>query len=61
MRRMECRWRLGAASCRSERPAPDGVVRATHQNSGDDPGNYTIVAIGDRGTSVRGTFIVAPG
>jgi hypothetical protein len=39
----------------------DGVVRATYQRSGDDPGNYTIVATGDRGTSVRGIFIVAPG
>jgi hypothetical protein len=38
-----------------------GVVRATYQSSGDDPGNYTIVAVGDGGTSVRGIFIVTPG
>jgi LysM repeat protein len=38
--------------------SPDGVVRATYQSSGDDPGTYTVVATGDRGTSVRATFTV---
>jgi hypothetical protein len=41
--------------------SPDGVVRATYQSSGDDPGTYNVVATGDRGTSVRGTFMVGPG
>ncbi len=41
--------------------SPDGAVSATYQSSGDDPGNYTVVATGDRGTSVRGTYMLAPG
>jgi LysM repeat protein len=38
--------------------SPDGVVSATYWSEGDDTGIYTVVATGDRGTSVRGTFMV---
>jgi len=41
--------------------SPDGGVSATYQSAGDDPGNYTVVATGDRGTSVQGTYMVTPG
>ena len=41
--------------------SPDGAVSATYQSAGDDPGNYTVVATGDRGTSVQGTYMVTPG
>ena len=41
--------------------SPDGGVSAKYQSSGDDPGTYTVVATGDRGTSVSGTYMVTPG
>ena len=34
----------------------DGTVTATYQSSGDAPGTYTVIATGDRGTSVQATY-----
>ena len=39
----------------------DGNVSATFQSSGNDPGNYTVIAHGDRGTTVQTTFMIGPG
>jgi LysM repeat protein len=34
----------------------DGLVIATYMSSGDSPGRYEVVATGDRGTSLRGSY-----
>lgn len=34
----------------------DGSVIASYISSGDGPGTYTVVATGDRGTSVQATY-----
>jgi LysM repeat protein len=34
----------------------DGLVTATYMSSGDSPGTYEVVATGDRGTSLRGSY-----
>lgn len=34
----------------------DGVVTASYISSGDDPGTYAVVAMGDRGTSLRAEY-----
>jgi LysM repeat protein len=34
----------------------DGLVSATYISSGDSPGTYDVVATGDRGTSLRGSY-----
>jgi LysM repeat protein len=36
--------------------SPEGGVTARYQSSGDDPGKYTVVASGDRGTSARASY-----
>jgi LysM repeat protein len=34
----------------------DGLVTTTYMSSGDSPGTYEVVATGDRGTSLRGSY-----
>jgi LysM repeat protein len=34
----------------------DGVVSASYRSGGDDAGRYTVVAMGDRGTSLQATY-----
>lgn len=34
----------------------DGVVTASYMSSGDSPGTYEVVATGDRGTLLRGSY-----
>jgi LysM repeat protein len=40
--------------------SPEGVVTATYRSAGDTPGTYSVVATGDRGTSVQASFVVEP-
>jgi LysM repeat protein len=48
---------LGQAHIASQ----DGNVGATFQTTGNDPGNYTVIAHGDRGTTAQTTFMLGPG
>jgi len=40
--------------------SPEGKVTTRYQSSGDDPGEYTVTATGDRGTSVKASYDLRP-
>jgi LysM repeat protein len=41
--------------------SPDGVATTRYDSSGDDPGVYTVVATGDRGTTAEAPYLVQGG
>ena len=40
--------------------SPEGTVTTRYESSGDEPGTYTVVATGDRGTSLQTSYRLGP-